>query len=114
MVAWFVSVILYYAKVRDFQSRKTIEQQKIELETANLQLTVTNHKLQKSLSALDESQNIIFTLALALESKDPYLHGHSDRVTKYALELGRFLKLSASYKGCGLPKLYGDGDNGRI
>jgi len=94
VVAWFVSVILYYAKVRDFQSRKTIEQQKIELETANLQLTVTNHKLQKSLSALDESQNIIFTLALALESKDPYTHGHSDRVSDYAIELARFLNLS--------------------
>ena len=94
VVAWFLSVILYYAKVRDFLSRKTIEQQKGELEKANQQLTAINHKLQESLSALDESQNIIFTLALALESKDPYTHGHSDRVTGYALELARFLNLS--------------------
>lgn len=94
IVAWFLSIILYYAKVRDFLSRKTIERQKGELEKANQQLTATNHKLQESLSALDESQNIIFTLALALESKDPYTHGHSDRVTEYALELARFLNLS--------------------
>ncbi|KUO78430.1 MAG: hypothetical protein APF81_16970 [Desulfosporosinus sp. BRH_c37] len=92
--AWFLSVILYYAKVRDFLSRKTIELQKGELEKANQQLTSTNLKLHESLFALDESQNIIFTLALALESKDAYLHGHSERVTDYAIELGRFLKLS--------------------
>ncbi len=94
VVAWFLSIILYYAKVRDFLSRKTIEQQKGELEEANQQLTATNHKLHQSLYALDESQNIIFTLALALESKDPYSHGHSERVTDYALELARFLNLS--------------------
>lgn len=92
--AWFLSVIIYYAKVRDFLSRKTIEHQKGELEKANQQLTATNHKLHESLSALDESQNIIFTLAHALESKDVYLHGHSERVMEYALELGRFLKLN--------------------
>lgn len=94
VVAWFLSVILYYAKVRDFLSKKTIEYQKGELEKANQQLTATNCKLQESLSALDESQNIIFTLALALESKDPYSHGHSDRVADYALELARSLNLS--------------------
>ncbi|HZK56305.1 MAG TPA: HD domain-containing phosphohydrolase, partial [Desulfosporosinus sp.] len=94
VVAWFLSIILYYAKVREFLSRKTIEHQKSELENANQLLTATNRKLQESLSALDESQNIIFTLALALESKDAYLHGHSERVTDYALELGKFLNLS--------------------
>jgi len=94
LVAWFLSIILYYAKVKDFLSRKTIEQQKVELESANQQLTATNHKLQESLSALDESQNIIFTLALALESKDSYSHGHSERVTDYALELAKFLGLN--------------------
>ena len=94
VVAWFLSIILYHTKVRDFLSRKTIEHQKGELEKANQQLTATNHKLHESLSALDESQNIIFTLALALESKDPYTHGHSERVADYALELARFLNLS--------------------
>ena len=94
LVAWFLSIILYNNKVRDFLSRKTIERQKVKLEKANQQLITTNSKLQESLSALDESQNIIFTLALALESKDAYSHGHSERVTEYALELGRYLNLS--------------------
>lgn len=94
IVAYFLSIILYYAKVNDFLSRKTIEHQKSELEKTNLQLTETNHKLHDSLSALDESQNIIFTLALALESKDSYSHGHSERVTEYAFELAKFLNLN--------------------
>ncbi|TGE34112.1 HD-GYP domain-containing protein [Desulfosporosinus sp. Sb-LF] len=94
VVAWFLSIILYNAKVKDFLSRKTIEHQKTELEKANQLLTTTNHNLHESLSALDESQNIIFTLTLALESKDPYSHGHSERVKDYALELARFLDLS--------------------
>lgn len=94
IIAWFLSIILYFAKVKDFKSRKTIEYQKCELEKANHQLTTTNHKLEESLSALDESQNIIFTLTLALESKDPYSHGHSERVVEYALELAKFLNLS--------------------
>lgn len=96
VVAWFLSLILYYAKVKDFLSKKMIEHQKGELESANQLLRATNHKLQESLSALDESQNIIFTLALALESKDPYTHGHSERVSKYALEIARHLNLSES------------------
>jgi putative nucleotidyltransferase with HDIG domain len=94
LIAWFLSFILYNTKVKDFISRKTIEYQKCELEKANQQLTTTNHKLERSLSALDESQNIIFTLALALESKDPYSHGHSERVVEFALELAKFLNLS--------------------
>src|SRR5665648_246809 len=94
LVAWFLSIVLYNTVVKDFLSRKTIEKHKVELERANQQLTAANNKLQESLTALDESQNIIFTLALALESKDAYTHGHSERVTEYALELARFLNLS--------------------
>jgi len=94
LVAWFLSIMLYNTKVKDFLSRKTIEHQKFELENSNQQLIDTNNKLQESLTALDESQNIILTLALALESKDAYTHGHSERVTDYALELAKFLNLS--------------------
>ncbi len=43
---------------------------------------------------LDSSENIIFTLALALEAKDPYTRGHSERVAALALSLARKTGLS--------------------
>ena len=38
---------------------------------------------------LDSSENIILTLALALEAKDPYTKGHSERVAALATDLAR-------------------------
>ncbi|MBE9505161.1 MAG: response regulator [Proteobacteria bacterium] len=38
---------------------------------------------------LDSSENIIFTLALALEAKDPYTAGHSERVASLARSLAK-------------------------
>ncbi|MGC7870065.1 HD-GYP domain-containing protein [Desulfosporosinus sp. SYSU MS00001] len=93
-LAWLLSVIFYQAKINDFINKQTIEKQKGQLEKVNLNLECTVIELQESLSALDESQNVIFTLALALESKDTYTSGHSERVAKYALELARHLNLS--------------------
>ncbi len=37
----------------------------------------------------------IKTLVMTLEAKDPYNHGHTERVTKYALEIGKALGLSS-------------------
>lgn len=94
ILALFLSTILYYGKVRDFLSTKTIERQKIELETKNHELSATNRELHESLLALDESQNMIFTLTLTLESKDSNTHGHSDRVAEYVLALANHLGLN--------------------
>jgi putative nucleotidyltransferase with HDIG domain len=38
--------------------------------------------------------NTIHTLALALESRDVYSRGHTERVTKYAIQIGRALEVS--------------------
>lgn len=86
VVAWFLSCILYNTKVKDFIARRTIDKQ-------NFELTETNSKLRESLLALDESQNMIFTLTLALESKDKYTSGHSKRVAEYAVALANALGL---------------------
>lgn len=44
---------------------------------------------------LDTSESILVSLARALEAKDKYTHGHSDRVSELATELARRLGLSA-------------------
>ncbi|MDH4099395.1 MAG: response regulator [Nitrospirota bacterium] len=43
---------------------------------------------------LDHSQDIIITLALAVEAKDPYTRGHSERVADFAQKLAKALGLS--------------------
>lgn len=94
ILAWFLSVVLYNMKAQDFLKEKTIERQKDELQTTNAELINSNEQLHFSLRALDETQNMIFSLTLALESKDPYTHGHSERVAEYSIEIARCLGLS--------------------
>jgi len=98
LVAWFISTLLYSVKKKEFLARRTIEGQKNQLEQTNNQLVQTNHALYDSLRDLDESQNIIFTLALALESKDKYSRGHSERVAEYAVALAGYLGLAEKDK----------------
>ncbi|PIR16321.1 MAG: hypothetical protein COV46_08725 [Deltaproteobacteria bacterium CG11_big_fil_rev_8_21_14_0_20_49_13] len=42
---------------------------------------------------LDTSESILFSLAEALEAKDIYTRGHSERVAKYSLEIAKALVL---------------------
>ena len=49
---------------------------------------------QKDLvDALDSAESVVFALARAVEAKSRYTHGHSVRVTRYALALARNLGL---------------------
>lgn len=45
---------------------------------------------------LDSSESIAFTLAEALEAKDVYTRGHSERVSKYSVLLGRQMGLTGA------------------
>lgn len=50
---------------------------------------------QKDLvDALDSAESVVFSLVRALEGKSPYTHGHSGRVTRYALALAKACALS--------------------
>lgn len=44
---------------------------------------------------LDSSESIVFTLAETLEAKDLYTRGHSERVAKYSVLLGKQLGMNA-------------------
>lgn len=56
--------------------------------------TIENAELYKHMQ--DTYLGTIQTLARAIDAKDPYTKGHSDRVTKYAVKIAREMHLSES------------------
>lgn len=68
---------------------KSIEQMN-EIKRINEELSNTYEKLEKAY--LDSIETLRFTV----EAKDPYTRGHSDRVAKYSVLIGKYLELSES------------------
>ncbi len=63
-------------------------------DTTELILKIKSLLKVKSLNDdLDHSENIIMTLAVAMEARDPYTKGHSTRVSKLAAEFVAYLGL---------------------
>ncbi|MFI5109526.1 MAG: HD domain-containing phosphohydrolase [Terriglobales bacterium] len=50
-------------------------------------------KLKEFTDELESVEVVLFTLALGVEARDPYTEGHCDRLSIYASNLGRHLKL---------------------
>jgi putative two-component system response regulator len=50
-------------------------------------------KLKEFTDELESVEVVLFSLALAVEARDPYTEGHCDRLSRYAGDLGRHLKL---------------------
>lgn len=67
--------------------------QRDELECQKQQLMALNQELEASLKAIDDSQSIIYALAVAVEAKDPYTRGHSERVAEFSVRLADALGL---------------------
>jgi len=51
-------------------------------------------KMKFALDSLDSAENVIFSLARAIEAKDAYTQGHTERVSQLAMLVGERLKLS--------------------
>lgn len=59
-----------------------------EIKRINEELSSTYEKLERAY--LDSIQTLRYTV----EAKDPYTRGHSDRVSKYSVLIGKYLGLS--------------------
>jgi len=53
-------------------------------------------KLKMRTDELERAESVLFTLARSIEGKDPYTHGHCERLSEYSAGLGKQLKLSES------------------
>jgi putative two-component system response regulator len=50
-------------------------------------------KLKQRTDELERAESVLFSLARSIEGKDPYTHGHCERLCEYSARLGEQLKL---------------------
>ena len=50
-------------------------------------------KLKYRTDELERAETVLFTLARSIEGKDPYTHGHCERLSEYSASLGQHLGL---------------------
>src|SRR5712664_3545019 len=51
-------------------------------------------KLKLRTDELERAESVLFTLARSIEGKDPYTHGHCERLSEYSARLGEHLGLA--------------------
>src|SRR6202042_1030454 len=52
-------------------------------------------RLKQRTDELERAESVLFTLARSIEGKDPYTHGHCERLADYSAVLGEALNLPA-------------------
>jgi putative two-component system response regulator len=52
-------------------------------------------KLKEFTDELESAEDVLCTLGLSVEARDPYTEGHCERLSRYASEMGRHLGLDA-------------------
>jgi putative two-component system response regulator len=50
-------------------------------------------KLKQHTDELERAESVLFSLARSIEGKDPYTHGHCERLSDYSARLGEHLEL---------------------
>src|SRR6202040_4219518 len=51
-------------------------------------------KLKQRTDELERAESVLFSLARSIEGKDPYTHGHCERLAEYSARLGEQLRLA--------------------
>ena len=83
--------------VNNKESRQKFDEKDLSLLTIladQSAMTIENAELYKHMQ--DTYLGTIQTLARAIDAKDPYTKGHSDRVTRYAVKIAKEMNLSGS------------------
>jgi len=56
-------------------------------------------RLKQYTDELEHAESVLFSLAYAIEARDPYTHGHCERLAEMSMHLARKLKLSEEHIG---------------
>jgi HD-GYP domain-containing protein (c-di-GMP phosphodiesterase class II) len=85
-------IAIFYRRIRGF-SREEIEL----MQTFASQVAIAIQETQQCDDVHRNYFNTLKALVLAMEARDPYTRGHSERVTKYALDIARKLHMPQKF-----------------
>ena len=93
------SKIIGVLLVSDHKKRKTrftrVDKKLLYTLANHVAIALLNARLYSNVKSL--FMNTILSLAAAVDAKDPYTRGHSERVSKYALEIAREMRMPEQF-----------------